>query len=338
MSIAETKQPGTYAAGVRLPFAELPDAVKSWVSHQLRGPIEGALDLTGGFSPGVAAIAHSRTATLFIKAVGAQVNPDSLPMYLEERLTASRLPDLPGLQRPSASADLMVDGEPWVVTAFPVLKGSPPQHPWSQRDAVLVLDRLAELGDRLTPSPWLDRPEPIENLGSFGFFTGWRQILSNAADPWREDPWVSEHLAEFALTETELVTRMPGDTLSHFDLRADNILVDGDEVWFVDWAHARHAAPWLDPLILVGDFIGSGADCADGGAVDIPELLRTHRAFDSADEGTRIGLILCLAGALHAQSLRPAPPALPTIRGWQDRAANTMLTFVRRNLSGSGRR
>ena len=37
-----------------------------------------------------------------------------------------------------------------------------------------------------------------------------------------------------------------GDTLVHFDLRADNIVLNGRDVFFVDWPHARTGETWLD--------------------------------------------------------------------------------------------
>ena len=104
--------------------------------------------------------------------------------------------------------------------------------------------------------------------------------------PWASHPWVAAQLPELVAVEPVLHDRLRGDTLSHCDLRADNVLLTADAVWIVDWAHAGNAARWLDPVLVLGDVIASGAGTGDGGEIDIERLLLTHKAFAGVDEWT----------------------------------------------------
>jgi hypothetical protein len=342
--------PSTFAAGVRLPYAALPEAVWGWVADRLGGPVVEVVDQRGGFSPGVAATVRAASGPgLFVKAVTDVIgpglhNPDGLRFARNERDRALRLPEVPGVLRPNGSTELVVDGDHWVVLTFPLLAGSTPQHPWSPVDAVRCLDRLAAVRAALTPSPWPEDPEATAAM--VDFLSGWQQLAdapdggdaADAAeepDPWRTDPWIVAHLEELLGMERQLTGRLAGDTLSHWDLRADNIVLTADDVWFVDWAHARNAAGWLDAALLTADIVASGADRGDGGRLDVAGLVDRHPAFAGAGQETVLAVLSSLAATLHCFSRRPATPGLPTIRGWQDRTAAAILRYVRRSLDAS---
>lgn len=319
-------RPSSYPVGVRLPFTQTPDAARAWVADQLGGPVDAVRDVSGGLSPGAAAVVRSGDRSLFIKAVGSRVNPHSIDLYRRERTRGERLPALDGVLRPAGGVDLTIDGEDWAMISFPAIDGEPPRHPWRADEATRVLDRLAVLGDQLTPSPWPDDHEALADVQSF--FSAWSTLPED--DPCRADPWLRGRLDEFVERERALGDSLTGNTLSHSDLRADNILLTPDQVWFVDWAHPLNAARWLDPLILACDLITSGADRPDGGELDVPRLLREHPTFASADADTKIGLPLVLAGAMLVNSRRPSPPGLPTIRSWQGLLAERLLRYLRR--------
>lgn len=327
-----TTMPSTYAAGVRLPFRQLPREVVGWIEHHLGAPVVDHEDRQGGFSPGVAAVVTAADGRRgFVKAVGATVNPDAIGFLRAEADQATRLPDVPGLLRPIATGELVTgEAEEWCMALFPAIDGRPPPHPWRPDDVVRVLDRLGELANALTPSPW---PPVPDRDGTFArFFTGWARIAEHGDDPWRTDPWVAAHLDRLVELERAVREGLPGDTLNHRDLRADNLLLTADTVWFVDWAHAGNAARWLDPLVLIADVVSSRADLGDGGTVDVPALLRTHPVLTVADEAVQWGVIAGLAATLHRFAQADAPPGLPTIRRWQDQTADDLLAFVRRAL------
>jgi hypothetical protein len=321
-------QPSTYAAGVRRRFEDLPPTVIAWVEGELGGSIRSVRNASGGFSPGVAAVvASAEGAELFVKAVGSGVNADALRFYRAERDVALRMPSVSGVLAPTGGTDLEVADESYVVITFPALHGETPRHPWHHRELTVVLDALVEVSARLTPSPWPAEPGDQRLLG---FFTWWARIGADGDDPWRSDSRVASSLVRFVALEEQLRGELPGTTLSHTDLRADNIVMTPAGVWFVDWAHAQNAAPWLDAGLLLADVIGSRADLADGGDVDVGAVIRRHPSTRSAGFEAVWRLVLGLAGAMHGMSRQPSPPGLPTIRAWQATTAETLLSWCHR--------
>ena len=219
-----------------------------------------------------------------------------------------------------------MDGDEWEVMILPVIDGKTPRHPWSQPDASRVLDALVDLGNQFTPSPW-PRDEKRERKLA-GFFRGWTRVQGDPTLPWASHPWVAAQLPELVAVEPVLHDRLRGDTLSHCDLRADNVLLTADAVWIVDWAHAGNVARWLDPVLVLGDVIASGAGTGDGGEIDIERLLLTHKAFAGVDEWTVSAMLVTLAATLHWLSRQPPPPGLPTIREFQHVQAEALLRHV----------
>lgn len=326
--------PTTYGAGVRLPFRRLPRAVVTWLEGHLGGTIVGHDDKHGGFSPGVAAVVTADNgARGFVKAVGSNVNPQSIAFMRSEATVASRLPEREGLLRPLATADVQVEGEEWCIVLFPVIDGHPPGHPWTPGAARRVLDAVDALATDLTPSPW---PDDAERDAKFDdFFRGWSRIARHTEDPWHERPWVAANLERLVALEDAGRAALHGDTLAQRDLRADNILLTHDTVWIVDWAHAGNTARWFDALILLTDVVASRADVGDGGAIDVVALMRGHPALATAEEPVQWGIIAGLAATLHRFAQTAAPPGLPTIRGWQGQTADDILRFVARTLPAS---
>lgn len=313
----------SFPIGVRTPFADLPADVLAWVEDQLGGPVIDVRDTRGGFSPGATAVVRSAARSGFVKAVGNGTNDKALTLARLERDVHRRLPDIEGILRPLAETDLEIGDESWSAMLFPALEGAPPRHPWGVRDVERVLAELERTTARLTPSPW---PADDVSDGLRSFLGRWTVVADTPDDPWHRDRWVAEHLDGLLAAETELVAALPGDTLCHTDLRADNIVLTADRVWFIDWAHARTAADWLDPLMLCCDLIASGADRADGGEIDLPRLLAEHPCLTSASPQIRTAMI----GAMHVLAQGPDVPGLPTIRGWQRLTADRLLTFLKR--------
>jgi hypothetical protein len=321
-------QPDTYAAGVRQRYEQLPPAVHRWVEAQLGGSVVAVQNKVGGFSPGVAAVVSDRLGhEIFVKGMGSDVNPGAIGFYAREAEKGLRLPVVDGIVAPLAAAQLEVDAATFQLIAFPSLPGATPRHPWRQPELTVVLDALHRLSRRLTPSPW---PASTADQGLLAFFDGWQTIAAGTDHPWRNDPWVRPRLSRFVDVEQDVLAALPGETLAHVDLRADNIIRTADHVWFVDWAHAQNCASWVDAALLLGDVIGSRADRGDGGSIDVAEVIRQHPSLRTGTHRMVWGLQLCLAGAMHAMSCQPDPPGLPTIRGWQGRTGETLLGWCRR--------
>jgi hypothetical protein len=297
-----------HAAGVRLPFEEVPAQVRAWVERALGSVVVTAATQQGGFSPGVAArVVTASGRRAFVKAVGTSLNPDT-PTLFRNEIAAMRgggqLPQTPVL------FDVYDDGD-WVVLLLEDIEGWLPDHPWVREDAVRVLDALGELTAALDPSPWPGAP--VAAVRSQAFLSRWDNVIADRLDV---PAWVSgreEELAQLARTGLEALAA--GKALAHWDLRADNVILTEDRVVFIDWAHAAQAPAWADRVILQADMRSS---------VTLPEL---------PDDVGITGFLAAVAGGLWWGAAQPAPPGLPTIRTWQRTHAIIHLDWVRERLS-----
>ena len=294
-----------HAAGVRLPYEELPAQVRSWVERTLGSVVVSAKTQQGGFSPGTAArLVTASGGRAFLKAVGTSLNPKTPELFRLE-ITAMQ-----GIGRLAAAPELyaVYDDGDWVGMLFEDIDGRLPAHPWVQEDADRVLDALAELTDVLDPSPWPDAP--VIAVRSHDFLSRWENVL---ADDLAVPSWVDvEAFAELARAGIRALAE--GKALAHYDLRADNIILTDDRVVFIDWAHPGLAPRWADTVILHADMRGS---------VTLPPL---------PEDLAITGFIAAIAGGLWWGSAQPAPPGIPTMRAWQREHALIHLDWVRERL------
>jgi hypothetical protein len=293
-----------HAAGVRLPYEELPAAVRAWVERTLGSVVVSAATQQGGFSPGTAArlvTASGRRA--FVKAVGTALNPKTPELF---RLEITAVQAIGRLQMAPELYAVYDDGD-WVGILFEDIEGRLPAHPWEQDDADRVLDALAELTDALDPSPWPDAP--VAAVRSQDFLSRWDKVLEdNLAVP----SWMDGRVEEFAeLARTGIRALAEGKALAHWDLRADNIILTDERVVFIDWAHPALAPRWADTVILHADMRGS---------LSLPEL---------PDDEAITGFITAIAGGQWWGSAQPAPPGIPTMRSWQRESALVHLDWAR---------
>jgi aminoglycoside phosphotransferase (APT) family kinase protein len=140
---------------------------------------------------------------------------------------------------------------------------------------------------------------------------GWRQLRTEPHAS-RLDEWSRRHLDALADLEARAPEAVAGDTLLHFDVRADNILFDraDDRVWFVDWPHACIGAAWLDVVAFAPSVAMQGGPSPD------PLFARYPQATGADREAVNAGLA-AVAGYFTRQSLLPPPPGIPTVRAFQ---------------------
>jgi hypothetical protein len=298
--------PAPFAAGVHLPWADVPTGVHQWAAGIGGGPPRRVHDLSGGFSPGaIALLEFPDRPDIFIKAVGSDLNPVSPDMHRREGTISFALPRSPLLPR---IIDRYDDG-PWVALAFEAAPGRLPHHPWDQRELLRVLTSLGQLHEVLTPSPVAGIAPTSEHLRSV--FCGWRTLAAMTRPPVALDAWSERHLSQLAELESEWPDASLGTTLIHGDIRSDNMLIGDDAVVFVDWPHASVGSPLLDLVEWAPSVVLEGGP-------DPEDLLARHPAARTADPGTVTALVAAWAGFLTEHALRPAPPGLPTVRAFQD--------------------
>ncbi len=311
--------PTAPAAGVHLPWARVPEAVQAWAASLGGGDVPPASvrDLSGGFSPGATSILEWPECAFFVKAVGAELNPDSPGMHRREILISSALPISPRFPR---LRDRYDDGD-WVALAFDVVAGSPPRHPWQADELDTVLAALSAMHDELTPSP----APALEPLADYArtLFGGWAELAGRETTPRELPPWAAVHLPRLAELESGWPAACAGSTLVHGDVRADNVLVAADRVVFVDWPHAAVGNPAFDVVGWAPSVVLEGGPAPE-------ELLAGHAPSRRVDPEAVTVLLCAIAGFFISRSLRPPPPGLPTLRSFQAAQGAVALDWLRR--------
>jgi aminoglycoside phosphotransferase (APT) family kinase protein len=306
------------ATNTRVPWVRVPARVRAEVERKLGAPVVSAVNQSGGFSPGVAARARLADGRrVFIKAVAPELNPDIPNFHRSEARIVAAIPESASVPR----LLFMVDTGDWVVLVFQDIEGVPPREPWRLTELGRVLDATVELAAALDPAP-VSGPTLAQRLGKV--FQGWHQL---GASTW-PDPWTRRHYARLAELEAGWTAAAAGTALIHADLRADNVLLAADRVWFVDWAHGAVGAPWFDVVFMAGSVIMHNGRAGQ-------DLLDNHLADrDAAPEAVLSALVATIGFFLH-QSTLPAPVGLPTLREFQRAQGEAALGWLRERANWS---
>ena len=295
------------AAGVRPDWEEVPGRVRAAIEARLGSPVESAISLSGGFSPGAAArLKTSDGRRVFVKAVGPEPSPDSPAAHRREAEIAAALP--PGVPAPELLWSHDEGEEGWISLAFEDVDGRNPAEPWRPEELDRVLDALTALAELLTPSPLSQKK--IGGPQDWPIVAGghWRKLAEEP--PAGLCGWSARHLDSLVGLEAEAPAAAAGDTLLHLDLRADNLLLTRDRVVVVDWPHARVGAPWVDPLFFAPSVAMQGGPPPE-------ELLLRYPPARRADPAAITAVVCAIAGFFVGEGLQPAPPGLPTLRAFQ---------------------
>ena len=179
--------------------------------------------------------------------------------------------------------------------------------PWRAPDLDRVLAALVDLSDALTPSPLA-----VETAGElFGpTLMRWRDLAEQPSELARVSPPWRDHLDELVDLERRWPEAGSGDSLLHFDVRADNVLLTDTRVHFVDWPWAAVGARWLDLVAML-------PSVAMQGGPDPESVWRAHPWSRGVDADAVDAFIAGFAGMLTRGALMPDPPGLPTLRAFQ---------------------
>jgi aminoglycoside phosphotransferase (APT) family kinase protein len=219
------------ARGVGVPWEALPPEVRGSVESVLGARPTRVRQATGGFSPGFTGSIFAGDTAVFTKATAPALNPDSPAIYAREADIVSRLPAHSPV--PRLLARTVIDPGGWAVLVFEHVDGRNPETPWRPPELQRVLAALENLSSALTPDP-IGAPEAAEAFSSH--IRGWNALRESGPDLAPE--WAKRHLDRLCELEDGAPDASRGDTLLHFDLRADNIVLAPDQVYFVDWPHA----------------------------------------------------------------------------------------------------
>ncbi len=296
------------AAGVRVRWEALPEPVRRLIEDRLERRVIEAMSQPGGFSPGLASILVMEDGrSVFVKAVGPELNPDTPAMHRREAMIAAVLPADAPVPRFLWSHDEGADG--WIALAYEAVAGRQPRTPWDAGELDRVIDALVRLTSALTPSPVTpDQVGRTDDGWTIAEVNRWERLASEHPD--RLDPWSRRHLDWLVSTQERARDAVRGNTLLHVDLRADNLLITGDQVMIVDWPHARIGAAWIDLAAMAPSVVMQGGPEPD-------DLLLRHPAAHDADPDAITTFIALLAGYFLYQAALPDPPGLLTVRAFQ---------------------
>lgn len=288
--------------GGRIDWADLPFTVRHAVEAWLGMPVVDARTQHGGFSPGAAArLTAADGRRVFLKATAGSLNLDSPIIYRRERDVMYALPPIVPAPRLLWSYD---EGG-WVALLFEYVDGLPPVEPWRWDEVERVVRGMVSLGDLLTPTP-ISAPAASDAFATQ--LCGWGHLQREQPDGL--DGRSRRHLARLVQLEALAPEAVAGETLLHCDVRADNLLLTEDTVYFIDWPHARVGAPWVDLIGLIPSMMMQGGPDPDA-------VLRLHPAAREADPECITATIAALAGYFTHRSLQPPPRGIPTVRPFQ---------------------
>jgi Ser/Thr protein kinase RdoA (MazF antagonist) len=303
------------ATGVRVAWAQLPASVRDAVEDIIGARVRKAWSQTGGFSPGSA----DRVLTYdgrraFVKAAGLTVNEMAVELHRREALVSAALP--PEVPSPTLLG-VHDDGE-WVALVFEDVAGRTPRTPWVGEEINAVFEALAGLASAAIPAELLRTlPDAAEKLAND--MAGWQRIALEP--PAALDPWARAHLDQLSGVADRAAAAFAGDQLVHTDIRADNLLLRPDgSVVIVDWPWATRGPAWLDRLLLL-------VNIALFGGHDVEQILAVHIHAEPDDVTAALA---GFAGFFLDAARRPAPPGLPTVRGFQAAQGASTLEWLKR--------
>lgn len=314
------------AVGIRTPYPAVPERVRAWVSESLGSPVVSWDEQIGGFSPGCATrVVTADGGRAFVKAVGAELNPDTPTLFRREIEVLGLIGDHPLWAALRASYD---DGQ-WVALLLEDIEGG---HPDLSDDT--QMDRLMvaadALGDQLArvvlpPGPHAQEfahPGLIDVRASF---TRWLDAFDHLGEI--PDDLLPVRIREDAAGCRALVAGLleGGDyRLTHWDIRNDNLLRRADgSIVFVDWGAAGIGPSWVDPMLARLERVDT--PWFDASLAGSPLLVA---AGDERVTGWLIGLGCYLAW----RSTFPAIISLPTLNPFRRTEARRFLGAAVRRL------
>lgn len=287
----------------RLAWGDLPPHVRSRIEQLAGARVVASTTALGGFSPGLAATLDlDDGGTVFAKAVGADTGPGSADLLRRERANLERLGPLTFASRTLGWHD---DGD-WIIVLFEHVPGRAPQ-PSLPSERARMIRAFEEAAASLTPSPIV--AEPFAATGASDL-DRWRAAARGDAGV-AVDPWIAANLETVRSLASRWADASAGESLVHGDLRADNMLLSGDDVVIVDWTEVCVGAPWLDWVLAVPSV------CLFPGTPAPETVFRECALSREAAAGDVTSVIAAVTGYFLTSAVMPVVPALPTLRDFQ---------------------
>lgn len=303
--------PALGRTAVRPEWSAVPDLARRGIEDRIGGPVEEAESQPGGFSPGLAVRLRvsGGKGRVFVKA--APADHPVADSYRAEAEISTKLPA--GTPRPRLRWHGEVSG--WVVLCYDDVNGRHADFrpPGTDMAAVIAAVTASQLA-----APGL--PDAVAVMA--GWLHGWKEIAAGNS-PASLSPWEAANLDGLMIAERAWMSCASGPTLVHGDLRSDNILMTDKSAVLIDWNHACKGPRWIDLASLIPQLILAGhrPEDAERHFASLP-------AWRSASPAAVTGFIAALAGYWRRSSLKPPPPGIPHVRGYQEKAARAAVQWL----------
>lgn len=257
-------------------------------------------------------LVSARGDRAFVKAIATSRHAQTAALHRYEMQAMQAIPPSPMLPALYAGYD---DGD-WVALLLEDIDGRHPLR-WTPDEVRVVATAVDRLTATFTPTPW-PRAQRLEDAPRVRT-TWWERITRDEAPR-----WILDHRDDLVAMEVGARAAVPGQTLCHHDIQAENIfLTDHDRVVFVDWAWASRSAAWVDTMNLAGEIVTGGSD------VDVDELLRHGRHTRGVDPRTLTGYLASQAGSAYLRARRPDTHSLPALQDYRRTRADALLGWLR---------
>jgi hypothetical protein len=181
--------------------------------------------------------------------------------------------------------------------------------PWNEPSVAAVLRTIRAVHDYRCRDPAIAAAPPMVSAG-------WRQVAADP-EPFLNLKLVSREWLDLCLPElmaAECACQTEGESLTHFDLRSDNLCISNGMVKLIDWAEARLANPDLDIGLWLPSLHFEGGPPPEAVLHDQPEIASWVSGYFAAHAG------------------RPDIPDAPQVRRVQREQLSTALPWVVRAL------
>lgn len=314
------------AVGVHLPYEEVPAGVRAWVDDALGSRVVSWVEQEGGMSPGcVTRVVTADGGRAFVKAVGAELNPDTPGLFRREIAALELLGDGPLWADLHTSYD---DGD-WVALLLEDVEGRHPDLADDQEMADL-LSATDRLGERLTQVPLPD--ERAADMGAPGYvdlragFVRWLAAVDRLeALPADLVPESLRRQGDRCRALADLLLEPFPERLVHWDVRVDNLIRRPDgAIVFVDWGTTALGPAWADPLLARLERVESSW---------FDSSLGSSSALAAAGDDLVTGWLIAFGSVLAWRSTQHAADVgLPTLNEFRRTEARRMLGAAARRL------
>jgi len=231
------------AVGRRIGYDAVPAAVRDHVRDRF-GAHKVLREHVGGVSPGCAtSLATADGGRVFVKAVGQELHERTTEIFRREAELLRRLPDVG--YRPRL-LDRFEDGG-WVALCLQHIDGENPDLT-DDRDFDAVADTIRRQTGEMTPPPADVVAESLAET-ALRWASQWKGITR---DPGAYLPvWAAHDAPALTARVLRLPAALQPESLCHFDVRDDNLLLTGaGNPVVLDWGNPRLGPAWTDLVFL----------------------------------------------------------------------------------------